>query len=261
MRRPRFGAACTGAAIASLVLAGCGGPRKQPERILGWDRPSPSRPAAPVENRVPKPTPATVAVVKAVTASSGTAASSGTSGAAAPAGTASSPAAATPAAVSAPAPAVAAAPAPTPAPAPPPAVVAVAPAPVAPAGPATARSLAPAPSSLPSTLYFEIDHYRVKPKDHELLQQHAAALKANPGRVLMVRGHADSQGPAEYNRALADKRAETVAKLLASMGVDPRQIRHEAAAPSGSNATDSKPQREARRVELVYVEMGAVAGR
>ena len=101
----------------------------------------------------------------------------------------------------------------------------------------------------------------MRPKDRELLQQHAAALKANPDLVLLLRGHADGQGPAEYNRALAEKRAEMAARVLASMGVELQQLRHEAAPPPPAGQAPARSQPEDRRVELVYLLPGAVAGR
>lgn len=222
-RRP-LAAAAGGLALA-VTLAACGTSQRQ-ERVFNVPPPS-DKPAAPVESRVPRPSPAALAAVSAVVVPR---ADRGRD-----AGTEKPERAA-------PAPAPAAAPAPKP-------------------PPEAPRSFAAPPAGLPAALYFDFDHYRVRPKDRELLQRHAAALKANPGLVLLLRGHADGQGPAEYNQALAEKRAEMAARELVAMGVDLQQLRHEAAPLPPAGAAPARTQPADRRVELVYLVPGAVAGR
>jgi peptidoglycan-associated lipoprotein len=57
-----------------------------------------------------------------------------------------------------------------------------------------------------------------------MLEGHARALKADPARRLVVEGHADDRGGAEYNLALGQKRAEAVVKALRALGADEGQL-------------------------------------
>lgn len=52
------------------------------------------------------------------------------------------------------------------------------------------------------------DRYDLRPDAREVLQGHAAWLKANPQSRVAVEGHCDERGTSEYNLALGAKRAE-----------------------------------------------------
>ena len=59
-----------------------------------------------------------------------------------------------------------------------------------------------------------------KPKVyHPALQKNADWLKRWTSTRITVEGHCDSRGSAEYNLALGTRRAESVKKYLASLGV------------------------------------------
>lgn len=114
----------------------------------------------------------------------------------------------------------------------------------------------PAPERRPGgeLLYYDSDVYVVHPKDHERLRAHARALRADPALRLVVRAHTDSVGAAVYNQALADKRADTVVKLIAAYGAAREQLvpvalgeLEPAALGSGAEAMAKN-----RRVELLY---------
>ena len=90
-------------------------------------------------------------------------------------------------------------------------------------------SLPPAaPSDLPMPLqrlvFFAFDSFDIDPSFQELLEAYARALKADPSRVLVVEGHADERGGAEYNLALGQKRAEAVVKTLRLLGAMEKQL-------------------------------------
>ncbi|HRE32145.1 MAG TPA: OmpA family protein, partial [Candidatus Berkiella sp.] len=53
---------------------------------------------------------------------------------------------------------------------------------------------------------------------------HAEFLKNNPNHHVRVEGHADEHGSREYNIALGERRARTIANALMSQGVAPHQI-------------------------------------
>jgi peptidoglycan-associated lipoprotein len=100
------------------------------------------------------------------------------------------------------------------------------PAPVveAPAPPATAPAPAPA-QELATHISFEPDSYTVDDEARAALQAHVQRLQADPQRRLVVRAYPDRNGSAAYRRALADKRAQTLRKLLLQMGANAAQVR------------------------------------
>jgi peptidoglycan-associated lipoprotein len=55
------------------------------------------------------------------------------------------------------------------------------------------------------------------------LETVAAYLKANPGK-LVVEGHCDERGTAEYNRALGERRAIAARNELVKLGVDTGRV-------------------------------------
>lgn len=64
----------------------------------------------------------------------------------------------------------------------------------------------------------------MRPAAATVLEGHALALKADPTRALVVEGHADERGGAEYNLALGQKRAEAVVKTLLMLGAKESQL-------------------------------------
>jgi len=134
------------------------------------------------------------------------------------------PAPAGPAAAAVPATPPAPAPAPLPAaPAPePPKVVetpvapppAPAPAPVAP--PPAPAPAAPAPLK---DVFFDYDQATIRDDQKAALNDNVGWLKGNTGAKVLLEGHCDERGTAEYNLALGERRAKTVKDYLIAAGV------------------------------------------
>ena len=136
-------------------------------------------------------------------------------------------------AASAPAPGVATPPPAPAAPVPPPAAPeSTPPAPAAPpAAPAPMPQVAtPAPPVLPRVsefaananlkdVYFEFDKYDIRPEAARILDANATWLKANPGNLVLIEGHCDERGTAEYNLALGERRAKSTMNYLVGQGV------------------------------------------
>ncbi|WBA17165.1 peptidoglycan-associated lipoprotein Pal [Salinivibrio kushneri] len=74
------------------------------------------------------------------------------------------------------------------------------------------------------TVYFNFDDSSVLPQYEDMLDAHAAYLRANPAMEVVVEGHADERGTPEYNIALGERRAEAVSKYLQALGVPASQI-------------------------------------
>jgi OOP family OmpA-OmpF porin len=101
-------------------------------------------------------------------------------------------------------------------------------------------------------LLFDFDQYKVRREYVGVMQKIAEVMKDNPDVTLVIKGHTDSTGPAEYNHALSLKRATTSAMVLNSMGVEKERIRLEGFGennPVAPNDTREGRQKN-RRVEI-----------
>ena len=74
------------------------------------------------------------------------------------------------------------------------------------------------------SVYFDLDSYEVKGEYRSLVEAHAAFLRKNPGRKVVVEGNTDERGSREYNLSLGQKRAEAVKKMLVLLGVPDSQL-------------------------------------
>ena len=77
---------------------------------------------------------------------------------------------------------------------------------------------------LETTILFDFDKSMIKPEFTPILDAHARFLVANPAKSVTVEGHADEKGTPEYNIALGERRAMSVATYLEGMGVASSQI-------------------------------------
>lgn len=74
------------------------------------------------------------------------------------------------------------------------------------------------------SVYFDLDSFEIKPEYRSLVEAHAAFLRKNPGRKVVVEGNTDERGSREYNLSLGQKRAEAVKKALVLLGVPESQL-------------------------------------
>jgi peptidoglycan-associated lipoprotein len=72
---------------------------------------------------------------------------------------------------------------------------------------------------------FDYDKHNLKPEAQEILKKGAAAYLKYRDYKLVVEGHCDERGTAEYNLALGEKRASEAAKYLADLGVEKDRIK------------------------------------
>jgi peptidoglycan-associated lipoprotein len=115
-------------------------------------------------------------------------------------------------------------PAPAPAPAPAPVVVTpVAPPPPAPVeAPVTPPPPPPAAVPAPSPLkdvFFNFDKSSIRDDQKAALNDNVGWLKGNTGAKLLIEGHTDERGTAEYNLALGERRAKAVKDYLVGAGI------------------------------------------
>ena len=71
------------------------------------------------------------------------------------------------------------------------------------------------------TVYFGFDEATIAESERDRLAANATCIGKNPGKSVYVEGHTDATGTDEYNIALSERRARSVADFLARLGVDP----------------------------------------
>lgn len=72
---------------------------------------------------------------------------------------------------------------------------------------------------------FDFNMYNLKPEAQEILKKSAPAYLKYRDYKLVVEGHCDERGTAEYNLALGEKRATEAAKYLADLGIEKERIK------------------------------------
>jgi peptidoglycan-associated lipoprotein len=73
-------------------------------------------------------------------------------------------------------------------------------------------------------IHFEFDRYDLRPGARLVLDGHAAWLRKHAGTLLLVEGHCDERGTAEYNITLGERRAKATANYLVSRGIASHRI-------------------------------------
>ena len=103
-------------------------------------------------------------------------------------------------------------------------------------------------------IYFDYDQAELRPEFLDIVAQHGRFLaQTSEGRV-RLEGHTDERGTREYNIALGEARAKTIARMLQLQGVSSAQIRtvsygEELPVDDGHN---SEAWAKNRRVNIIY---------
>ncbi|MFH1112612.1 MAG: peptidoglycan-associated lipoprotein Pal [Pseudomonadota bacterium] len=71
-------------------------------------------------------------------------------------------------------------------------------------------------------VYFHYDQYTLTPEGQAAVQYNAEVLKRAPQVAVLMEGHCDERGTAEYNLALGERRARSVADYLSTLGITNR---------------------------------------
>lgn len=99
------------------------------------------------------------------------------------------------------------------------------------------------------TVYFGYDDAGIAASERDRLDANAACIEKSKGRSVFVAGFTDSSGTEEYNIALSERRAQSVADYLARLGVDPAVLQ---VVPKGETEPSGKGDDKDRRVELLW---------
>jgi peptidoglycan-associated lipoprotein len=102
------------------------------------------------------------------------------------------------------------------------------------------------------TVYFDFDKSAIRQSERAKLQEAAAWLSSNPDKAILLEGHCDWRGTAEYNLGLGDRRSQAVKEYLRSIGVDISRLETNSKGDLNAqeNATAEQMAQD-RRVELV----------
>ena len=103
-----------------------------------------------------------------------------------------------------------------------------------------------------SSAYFDFDQSAIKASERDKLKAAKEYLDKNPTLRLLLEGHCDWRGTAEYNLGLGDRRAASVKKYLLTLGVAADRLE-----TLSKGSLEAKPNADAatmdkdRRVDLV----------
>jgi outer membrane protein OmpA-like peptidoglycan-associated protein len=104
---------------------------------------------------------------------------------------------------------------------------------------------------------FEYDSAELTPESLPVLDKSGQLLADVPEMKVRIEGHTDSDGTAEYNQGLSQRRAEAVKLYLVKrFGLDPKRIEARGYGESMPIASNETPEGKAlnRRVEFVILE-------
>ena len=91
-------------------------------------------------------------------------------------------------------------------------------------------------------IYFDYDKADIRTQDSPAVEQDSAFLLKYPDIKLLIEGHCDERGSAEYNIALGEKRAKSMQNALVSDGIPASRIRIISYGKERPFCTDSNEQ-------------------
>ena len=125
------------------------------------------------------------------------------------------------------------------------------------------RVSAPAPTAtdgevVHADVYFDFKSTRLRADAARMLQDKAALMERTSTWAVMVQGYADRQGPAEYNKRLAQQRAEAVRQFLVELGVSETTVKTVTIGQDGSLCDE--PSKECQQLNRrVHLEIRRLA--
>jgi peptidoglycan-associated lipoprotein len=119
----------------------------------------------------------------------------------------------------------------------------------------TRPSGTPEGTSVVEPIYFGLDRAAVAVAERPKLDAAVKWLTDNPGKSLVLVGHCDWRGTAEYNLGLGDRRANSVKAFLVAKGADASRLetlsKGSTEAKQGGSQADWDKDRRVDFVELV----------
>ncbi|HLP07541.1 MAG TPA: OmpA family protein [Opitutaceae bacterium] len=105
------------------------------------------------------------------------------------------------------------------------------------------------------TIYFDYDRSGIKSSERTKLEQASKQIAELKGKQILLEGHCDWRGTAEYNMGLGDRRANAVKEYLAKLGVEVVRLEplSKGDLDAKENATGDEMSKD-RRVEIVIIK-------
>ena len=114
----------------------------------------------------------------------------------------------------------------------------------------------PKTDSLHADVFFDFDRSRLSHETTTILQEQAEILKKQSNWALLLQGYTDQRGPAEYNKALGLRRAESVKQYLVGLGLPDTSIKVLSLGKEGTICDEDSKEcwQRNRRVHLELVK-------
>lgn len=100
-----------------------------------------------------------------------------------------------------------------------------------------------------STVYFAYDDSSIQESERDRLGTNVACIEKTKGKNVTLIGHTDTSGTEEYNIALSERRAQSVADYMARLGSDPARLQ---IVPKGETEPTGLGDDRDRRVEFQW---------
>ena len=104
-------------------------------------------------------------------------------------------------------------------------------------------------SCMLSTVYFGFDQATIQESERDRLDKNAQCIEQTKGKQVFLLGHTDTSGTEEYNIALSERRAQSVADFLSRLGVDPARMQ---VVPKGETEPTGLGDDKDRRCEFQW---------
>lgn len=106
------------------------------------------------------------------------------------------------------------------------------------------------PNACPlATVYFGFDDSNIQESERDRLDANAQCIEKTKGKNVYLMGHTDTSGTEEYNIALSERRAQSVADFLSRLGSDPARMQ---VVPKGETEPTGLGDDRDRRVEFQW---------
>ncbi|MDQ3364822.1 MAG: OmpA family protein [Myxococcota bacterium] len=100
-----------------------------------------------------------------------------------------------------------------------------------------------------ATVYFGFDDSSIQASERDRLDANAQCIEKTKGKAVYLSGHTDTSGTEEYNIALSERRAQSVADYMARLGTDPARLQ---VVPKGETESTGLGDDKDRRCEFQW---------
>ncbi len=100
-----------------------------------------------------------------------------------------------------------------------------------------------------ATIYFAFDDSSIQQSERDRLDSNGTCIEKTKDKQVYLVGHTDTSGTEEYNIALSERRAQSVADYLSRLGIDPARLQ---VVPKGETEPTGLGDDKDRRCEFLW---------